>query len=485
MKNDKKKYPVRACVSAVFTALLLSGCEVTNPGPVQDGAGDASFLYESDTWITLVRGSGRSLADAIDRNAYTQGAVTREIHPGGETSNYGITNFQQLGWLKWNDEHINFGDLAEARWTAEDAIRRMLGQEPYNNPPPTDAPDSDVLAQAYLYAGYANRLLGETQCVAVIDGSAAQASTVYLDRALTHFQNALANAEANSNRWKAANAGLASIYVDLGDWDNAVAHSVLITDDSWRYQMPYYADFGEGQHNYLAWARSTTPYKAYTFWNTVYGDTATGQATGTIRGSYFLWEPNDPRVAWQKLYSDTDVWVQGGGALGCCGRVPFWPPDKYAEVDAPIDLSTGHEMRLIEAEKALRDGNTSAAIDILNSLRLLATVESEGSAAPADTLEMWDNTVTADSAWSMLKRERGIELHLEARRMHDMRRWNADGTVGGSYDVLEIPAPGAAGPEYMPSHLRQQDLCFPLDNSEEETNTNICMDTDGNIIACS
>jgi hypothetical protein len=72
-------------------------------------------------------------------------------------------------------------------------------------------------------------------------------------------------------------------------------------------------------------------------------------------------------------------------------------------------------------------------------------------------------TTDLTEAWRLLKRERGIELWLEARRMGDMRRWKAANTPG-ALDPLEQPGAN--------SHLGQQDLCFPIARSERETNPN-------------
>ncbi len=70
----------------------------------------------------------------------------------------------------------------------------------------------------------------------------------------------------------------------------------------------------------------------------------------------------------------------------------------------------------------------------------------------------------ASEAWGRLKRERGIQLWLEARRLGDLYRWNENGTPG-ALDPLEIP--GEA------SHLLTQDLCFPVPRGEIDTNPNI------------
>jgi hypothetical protein len=109
-------------------------------------------------------------------------------------------------------------------------------------------------------------------------------------------------------------------------------------------------------------------------------------------------------------------------------------------------------MRLIEAEAKLRNSDVAGAMALINQVRSNAGV--------TGTLTATDLT----DAWRLLKRERGIELWLEARRLGDMRRWKESNTPG-ALDPLELPGAN--------SHLQRQDLCFPIARSERETNPNL------------
>jgi starch-binding outer membrane protein, SusD/RagB family len=108
-------------------------------------------------------------------------------------------------------------------------------------------------------------------------------------------------------------------------------------------------------------------------------------------------------------------------------------------------------MRLIEAEAKLRANDVAGAMTSINAVRTNA-----GATAVTAT--------ASDEAWRLLKRERGIELWLETRRLGDLRRWKANNTPG-ALDPLE--SVGTA------SHLKQQDLCFPISTSEKQTNPNV------------
>jgi hypothetical protein len=197
------------------------------------------------------------------------------------------------------------------------------------------------------------------------------------------------------------------------------------------YNMPYFNIGSDDQRNRIAWAIGNTPYRAHTQWSTWYYDYRTAT--------------NDPRVP------ITITTLQGDAAIECCGRVSFWPEAKHSSSASPIRLASGREMRLIEAEAKLRANDLAGGMALINAVR-----------TAAGTTAVTATTIT--EAWRLLKRERGIELWLEARRLGDMRRWKADNTPG-ALDPLEQV--GTA------SHLKQQDLCFPIGRSERETNPNL------------
>ena len=99
-------------------------------------------------------------------------------------------------------------------------------------------------------------------------------------------------------------------------------------------------------------------------------------------------------------------------------------------------------MRLIEAEAKLVGGDVPGAMTLINAHRT------------ALGLAAW-TAADATEAWTALKRERGIELWLESRRLGDFRRWAA------------LNRPGTA------EDMSGRDLCFTTPLSEKETNPNI------------
>jgi len=426
-------------LKSCLTALLLIGapvaCDtnVSNPGPVQD-----EFLNDRNAAAAMVSGAGRALSQSINWIGYTGAAVTREIHPAGSTGSFGISNRWQLGELGADDSDLDqhWAEAQRARWIAEEALRRL---EAAKAPDPggilTPAAYYNALQLAYVYAGFANRVLGENMCDAVIDGSGKLDNAVYFQRAESLFTKAIAVTGGTpatlTTQATAAYAGRAQARLYLKKYAEAAADAGQVAI-GFVYNMPYFNIGDDNQRNRIAWAVGNSPYRAHTEWDTWYYDYS--QAT------------KDPRVP------ITITTLQGDAAINCCGKVPFYPEAKHTTSASPIRLASGREMRLIEAEVKLRANDVAGAVTSMNLVRTNAGVSSTVSAS------------TSTDAWTALKRERGIELWLEARRLGDLRRWKAEGTPG-ALDPLEQV--GTA------SHLTRQDLCFPISTAEKQTNPNV------------
>lgn len=413
----------------LLTAPVACDTNVSNPGPVLD-----EFLNDRNAAAAMVSGAGRALSQGMNWIGYTGAAVAREIHPAGSTGSFGISNRWQNGELGSDDSDLDthWEQAQRARWVAEEAVRRLEAA----GPPPTGSLQTpaayyNALQLAYLYAGFANRLLGENMCDAVIDGSGKLPNATYFTRAESLFTKALAitggTAATIATQATAAYAGRAQVRVYLGKWNEAVADAGQVAI-GFVYNMPYYNIGDDAQRNRIAWSIGNQPYRAHTEWNTWYYDYS--QAS------------KDPRVP------ITITTLQGDAAIDCCGKVPFYPEAKMSTSASPIRLASGREMRLIEAEAKLRANDVAGAVTLINTVRTNAGTT--GITATA-----------SDEAWRLLKRERGIELWLETRRLGDLRRWKAAGTPG-ALDPLE--SVGTA------SHLKQQDLCFPISTSEVQTN---------------
>lgn len=460
-----QKFIRASALALLFTATASCDTDVVNPGPV-----DNSFV-DRNAATAMVNGSGRALGSAINWISYTGASLTREIHPAGSTGSFGITNLWQRGQLLADDADLNthWEQAQRARWLAEEAVRRLEAP-----PPPNDiltpTAYANALRQAYVYAGFANRLLGENMCDGVIDGSAIQPNAIYFTRAESLFTKALlltgGTAATTTNLNTAAQAGRASVRMYRGDWANAIVDAAAIAS-TYSYNISYFNVGEDAQRNRVFFSSGNTresgsAYRAHTQWSTwhlqyKYGGDGRTLTTAMLAAPVM----NDPRIS--VVIPST---ATGDAAIECCGIVPFWPQAKHTSSAAPIRLTSGREMLLIRAEERLRASDLVTAMTHINAAR---------TAAGAPTIIAIDLT----DGWRLLKRERGIELWLEARRVGDRRRWAAAGAAApGAFDPYEIP--GAAYPGTT-SHLDPAvhnatlpaTFCFPVSRSEKDTNPNI------------
>lgn len=247
----------------------------------------------------------------------------------------------------------------------------------------------------------------------------------------------------------AAQAGRASVHQQLGDFSQAASDAGAIPDD-FSYVMPYYATEGDDQRNRIQFASAAEPYRAHSARFTWYEDY--GQSDFNPDG--------DPRMSFMVMYNadEDDGFEKGDAATVCCGRVPWFPQQKYQDSGADIELSSGPEMRLIEAEAMLMSGDWMGAMAKVNGVRAAA-----GQPAATATSE--------DEAWSAYMREHAIVTWLEGRRLPAFRRWTDNGVDMTLRHPLEQIDPGGEGGSM--SHLAQQDLCFPISEGEKQTNPNL------------
>jgi starch-binding outer membrane protein, SusD/RagB family len=441
MAKDRESRRAGAIAAAVLTVALGTGCEVTNPGPVQD-----EFLDLPDSQLGLVNGAQERLTRAVGWLSYNTALVAREIFPGGQTGSYGHDVDHQAGSHAWSSSGPNasYPNAQQARWIAEEAVRRF-----------TKVGDVDpvLMFQAYNWAGYANRVLGENWCEAVLDGGPLEPGSKYFERAEQHFTDAIAIAP-NTHSKLAAHAGRAQVRMWLEDWVGAVSDAAEVPDD---FVFNLEMDFTGGntnQRNHLYFAAASSPYRSYS-------------VRFTFFDAYYT-ETGDPRTPWIKYTIASDSLCVG--SLQGYGRVPCLRQWKYKSENDDIRLASGREMRLIEAEALLVQGNITAALEKINQVR--TSVVSETTDEP---LAPWSAS-TLEEAWTMLKRERGIELWLEARRMGDQRRW--EGTPG-SYELPDFESRSnlfvqyPRGREATDGQPQPRLLCYNISNTERNTNPNI------------
>lgn len=409
----------RNLVSAALLsgALSLSACDglfdVSNPGPIPDDE-----LNTAGAMPSLVNGMSADLAFALGELVQTLSILSDDLYHGGSYTAEGLYN---RGVARPEDVDGDWGDMHRARWVAEDGIRRMkevMG---------ADFDRSPLGARAHLYAGFANRLLGENVCTAVFDGGPPLDHKEHFKRAEAHFSEALriAGALNNATLRNAALGGRASVRAYQGRWSEAAQDAALVPT-GFTYSALYSLNTSR-ENNDLVF--ETYNRREYTVFNT--------QWARVFR---------DPRVPW-----DTVRTSSGAVQRGQDGRTPFFQQRKYQSLDADIPLTKGTEMLMIRAEAALRAGDVPEAMRLINLQR--AAYGLAALAVPA----------SSDAAWRTLQRERGAVLWLEARRFGDLRRWYAE-------NLRQFTAEASADARLGSWGERAQ--CIPVSDEEQRTNPN-------------
>jgi len=362
--------------AAIALAALLGGCDfnVTNPGPLLD-----EDLNNASAIPALVNGMGGDLSNAIG-NYLTRGslAALELVHSG----NFAAERRFAAGTIGPEDVNGDWARLHTARYVAEAGLVRMktvlgTGFETNANTP-----------RAYLYAGFANRFLGENVCNAVYDGGPALPSSSHFVRAESLFTRALTISRALNNTalTNAALAGRAQVYADQGKWTEAAADAALVPT-TFRHNAVF--SLNTPREN-MDLAAQTITRREVTVWNTVWV------------------ADRDPRVLYDTVKTGTTI------TKGQDGATNFFRQKKYITLGDPMALAKGTEMLLIRAEAALRANDLTNAMLFINQGRTAATL------APL-------TATTVAGAYVHLMRERGAVLWLEGRRLFDLKRWLAEG----------------------------------------------------------
>lgn len=401
---------------AVLLGVVACDTEVTNPGPVVD-----EFLTEPTAFEALVGGMIFAAADAQNWIAFDGAVAARELTASGGIGAHGFTVLIEQGVLDPIERNGVWWRGHQARFVAENGIERFrqgLGAE---------FGESRQAASALVWAGFANRMLGENMCAAVFDGGPAEPSEAHFERALAQFSEGLevARAAGEQTLEYAALAGRASVRGWLGDWAGAEQDAERVPHD-FTFDVPRSLESPDVTTNRFARANQNNPWRSHSVYETYFEQ-------------YYL-DSQDPRASWDR---DPDI------PLGDGRGIPWYYETKYGArgegLTAPIRLTSGAEARLIIAEARLRSGDWQEALSVLNAMRTDAGVPLRQAAGP-------------DEVWTTLKLERFIELWLEARALWDLRRYTQEQIPGDLPEAWDMTG---------------RDLCFPISEDERLTNPNI------------
>lgn len=429
-------------VFLLAVGFLFSGCDldVLDPSSVEDV--DLDSPEAIGPLLAGVEGDFAVATTASNRPGGT-------ISAGAFLTDELVHSGQFDGMREWN-EGVARGSTSEsatrwnqgsrARWVAEDAIRRISDI--------VDNPESDTnVGQANMWAGFANRVMGDTFCEAVVNEGPIEPHTLFFERAEGYFSDAIAIAEntGDTDYALASYGGRAQTRMMLGDWEGAVSDAEMLDTDF----------VFEQRHSSNTARESNGLYRTYnedaqsSVWGTPFaewGEQLNEDADHDSEG--------DPRVPFAiELTSD------GNQAVGGDNRRPLYRVHKYEDRDQNVPVVKGTEMRLIEAEALLLSGDTDGAVDKINEVRAfhgLADVSASGET----------------EVWELLQKERGIELWLEGRRLPDMRRWaETPGTV--PFEVVRETSGNGPESDIRRNVLDIEQMCLPVSSDERTSNPNI------------
>jgi hypothetical protein len=365
-------------IALALALLPLAACDslldVEAPGRIAD-----ENLDTNDAVAGIVAGMKYDLSQAVDGMGEDVGIFTNDLWHGGS---YAKGNIPRGDWPA-EDVTTEWESPQQARWVSEQGIERIRGiltEQQFAASP--------LVAEGYLYGGFANRLLGEHFCRSTIDGGPEISNTEHFSRGLEDFDLALQHAQAAGNQAliNAAYAGRAQMKLNMEDYAGAAADAAQVPVD-----FVFNAEIDTELRNEVVY-ETHTRYE-YTVWSTIFEP-----------------YPDDPRAPWEIIYN-----ADGSIANGANGATPHYRQNKYMENSSDIPLAKGTEMLLIQAENALRGGDIAGAYGFINQARTFYGMATLPVAADEAT------------AWDELQHERRATLWLELRAMWDLRRFFDEG----------------------------------------------------------
>lgn len=403
MLNTMKTFRFVVLAALVGTGACGDVLSVESPGRISD-----DDLGTQDAIPGMVTGMKYDLSQAIDANLELLALASEEMFHGGS---YDWADIPR-GVINDDDPGVGgaWNSTQQARWVAENGVTKIQ-----NLMEDAAFAKSTYAARAYIYGGYANRMLGANWCSSVIDGGPEIPNTDHFQRAIDEFTAAIpiAQAAGSDDLLAAAYAGRAQVKVLMGDWSGAAADAQNVPVD-----FVFLGEIDTELRNELAY--ETHDRYEYTVYNTYMAD-----------------HPDDPRAPWVIARNN-----DGTVANGANGSTPMYQQQKFEDNASDVALSKGTEMLLVRAEAALHSSDITTAYGFMNQARAFYGMDPLTEAADMD------------GAWADLRFERSATLWLEARHLEDLRRWYNE--TGPAHDDT----------------LNGRDPCIPISEAEKLANDN-------------
>ena len=389
-------------VSATLLALSLGACdskrvlEVTDPDVAKPGS-----LASASALGVVYAGAVGDFAAAYGGNTSGEGevgysALLTDEYVNAETFPTRIEIDQRSTTPDNSNIVAVYRATQRARASADFASNKLAAISP-----------SDVRrSETQSLAGFMIDMMGEDYCSGSPISQLTDAGDVVYgtqlttaqqwDAAISKFDSAItiatANGAAGTTQLNLARIGKARALVNKGDYAGAAA-LVAAVPTSFVYFVRYSANTSRENNGVF-------------FWNNLNRRFTATDKEG-INGLPYR-SDNDPRTA-QKL---SGVGFDGVTPLWLVNEAPnTWATEgKYPLRESSMPLATGLEARLIEAEAALKAGNTAGYLTAINAEQTAQGVTL--STLPATTAAQVD----------LLFKERAYSLWFTGHRLGDMRR---------------------------------------------------------------
>jgi starch-binding outer membrane protein, SusD/RagB family len=485
----------RALVPVAVVGLLTAGCdlEVFSPSTVDEATLDTHNSIEALWSGAMGQVSHIGPGQAGVGGFFTFGALrTDEMvhsgHPNGSTSNFGplphLRAYSDGAPIDPNWEPVDqlWNQSMMTRYVADFGVERSRQiYESFKDDPVAAVRDKVTrdLIRMYAWAGVAYRVLGDHLCHAVIDGGPAQPREVFYERGLALVTEGIQFAEENQVLdvdeigVTAAYAVRAQLNMLLGHWNAVEADAAQVpTAYSGLRTEHTTTEPADRQRQYMFWLNYTED-RHMTPWGTPFLEWGwnVAQSAGYR---------NDFRAPYRWIRTNANPHRE----FGTDDRRPFYRKDLpggagYTTTGAAVAISLGKgtEMRIIEAEAALRRGDIAGMTAKLNELRTWYNASPGGHfERDGRPLPMLDEPESMEEAWAVLMRDRGVDLWMEGRRLADIRRWAVDpGFVPTT--VVREAAGGVGVPPSEDVRRNVLDIpgefCMPIGATERRLNPNL------------
>lgn len=386
-------------LAVIATTACSDFLEVEDPGRFTDEA-----LNDPNALRAVANGVEGDLMGAYDDYATFSGLMTDELQHTGTWAQWEDMDRGRQGPLIGTDNGVHSSFL-QSRTAAQKA------QERFTTVMKDSANRTLLMARAVATEAWANLLLGMHACENPVGPNGAIVPDIESFKAAIPLMTKaadIAKSARSTDYERFAIAGRARANLFAGNLAAAAADAALIPTD-----FVFNAKYSEtGTGNSIVSFAHFSRLKAGGL------DPIHQSKVDTIAG--FMRDPytaeHDRRLPFTR---------RGNGADNV---KRFYNQEKWKTLADDIRMASGKEMRLIEAEVLMKQGNLAGAIEKINVVRAAAGLRAHATTG-----------LTAANVQEKLLWERFAELYLEGHRMHDLARFNLVGPILGTGRATKFP----------------------------------------------